>query len=117
MQIKYKRVEQVLALLLFLGISAFMFLKADKLDAETSLYYLAGAGILWVIPCFLYVFIRDAIIVMRWKKPAFSLPQYEKEDVELEKLMNEATDWGDDPGDPSSPIYAGNIGLRSLSKK
>ncbi len=111
MQIKFKRVEQVLALPLFLGISVFMFLKADKLDAETSLYYLAGAGILWVIPCFLYVFIRDAITALCWKKHAFPLPQYdEKEDVELEKLREEEylsfnlSDFSD-PHDPSWRLF------------
>lgn len=97
----------MLALLLFLGISAFMFLKADKLDAETSLYYLAGAGILWTVACFLYVFIRDAITALRWKKPAFPLLQYEKEDAELERLREEMREsWNNNPSNPASPIYS-----------
>lgn len=75
-------------LLLFLAISAFIFLKADSPDTETTVYYLAVAVILWAVLCFLYVFIRDAVIALRWKKPAFPLSQYEKEDVEIDCISD-----------------------------
>lgn len=107
MRIKFKRVEQVSSVLLFLAISAFIFLKADSPDTETTVYYLAGAVILWAVPCFLYVFIRDAVIALRWKKPAFPLPQYEKEDAEMEGMREEMRDgWNNNPSNPASPIYS-----------
>ncbi|WP_292981828.1 hypothetical protein [Nitrosomonas sp.] len=57
--------ELAVVLLLFLAISAFIFLKADSPDTETTVYYLAVAVILWAVLCFLYVFIRDAVIALR----------------------------------------------------
>jgi len=102
MRIKFKRVEQVSSVLLFLAISAFIFLKADSPDTETTVYYLIGVVILWAVPCFLYVFIRDAVIALRWKKPTFPLPQYEKEDAEMGRLREEMfVNQLNDPYDPS----------------
>lgn len=105
------RGEGAAKLLLYLTITTFIFLHADKMDGGTAIFYLGVSGAIWAVVWFIYVFVKDAVTAARWKKPAFPLPQHVQEDADLE------IDWSNDPGDPSSPIYSGNIGLRSTSKR
>lgn len=105
------RGEDAAKLLLYLSITTFIFFHAEKkMDVETAIFYLGLSAAIWTVVWFIYVFVKDAVTAARWKKPSFPLPQHVQEDADLE------IDWSDDPGDPSSPIYSGNIGLRSTSK-
>lgn len=108
--IKNRR-EGAAKLLLYLVITTFIFFHAEKMDVMTAIFYLGVSAAIWAVVWFIYVFVRDIVIAVFWKKPAFQLPQDIQDDVESE------TDWSNDPSDPSSPIYSGNIGLRSMSKR
>ncbi len=102
MRIETQKIERIVQALLFLAISALIFMRADVPDMETFVYYLAGSVMLWASVWFIYVLIRDAIIALRWKKPVFSLPQDEKEAAEMEKLREEMfINQLNDPYDPS----------------
>lgn len=112
------KIESVAKVLLYLSIASSILLNADMLDAGMTAFYLGLSAVFWAVLWFLYMFVRDAILAFGWKKPAFPLPQYVEEDAEIERMSEEMdADWSNDPGDPSSPIYSGNIGLRSLSDK
>lgn len=105
------RREGAAKLLLYLVITTFIFFHAEKMDVMTAISYLLVSAAIWALIWNVYALVRNIIIAVFWKKPAFQLPQDVQEDVESE------TDWSNDPGDPSSPIYSGNIGLRSMSKR
>jgi len=54
---------------------------------------LVYSAFLWAVLWFLYVFVRDLDIALGWKKPGFPLPQYEREDMEMDRTREEI--WND----------------------
>ena len=103
-----RKIELVAKVLLYLGIASYIILNADTVDAGMVAFYLGLSAVIWAVLWFLYVFVRDAIIALGWKRPDFPLPQYAHEDAEIEMASKNYIDSSNDSGDPSSPIYFEN---------
>lgn len=106
-----RKIEPVAKVLLYLGIASYIILNADTVDAGIVVFYLGLSAVIWAVLWFLYVFVRDAIIALGWKKPEYSLPQYEREDVEMHRVeeINDGLSLSlsdtTDPHDPSFRLF------------
>lgn len=106
-----RKIEPVAKVLLYLVIATYIILNADTVDAGMVAFYLGLSAVIWAVLWFLFVFVRDAIIAFGWKKPEFSLPQHEREDVEMDRAeekndglslnLSDTTD----PHDPSFRLF------------
>jgi len=88
-----RKIETVAKVLLYLVIASYIILNADTVDTGMVAFYLGLSTVIWAVLWFLFVFVRDAIIALGWKRPEFSLPQHEREDVEMDKVRKEI--WND----------------------
>lgn len=103
-----RKIETVAKVLLYLAIASYIILNADTIDAGMAAFYLGLTAVIWAVLWFLYVFVRDAIIALGWKKPEFSLPQHEREDVEMaraEKINDSLSLNLSDTTDPHDPSF------------
>lgn len=97
-----EKIEKVAKVSLYISIFSLEILNVEKIDFGTVMESLVHSGILWGILWFLYVFVRDAVIAYGWKKPKFPLPQYEREDMEMDLERERMSYNSNDPFDPEN---------------
>lgn len=108
--IKNRR-EDAAKLLLYLVITTFIFFHAEKMDVMTAISYLVVSAAIWAVIWFIYVFVRDAVIAVFWKKPIFPSSQYDQGDIKRRGLKNDSDDFSvslsnaSDINDPSWHLF------------